>query len=233
VPYDLKINTTVGTIAETATTVNPWEPVLAAAVGAAAALIVGILTQSWTGHRENVRWDRERSERQNQWQREREDRQDQWRREDSQRWLQIRQQTYARLIADLHDWDDKLRTAVTRCKLDVDFGGRTKIDKTEAEQARRAAREDLALVQFMAPQEIAGRARYAVSLREVIQVIHLEPEPETKEVNIAELDKQWENAFQTRKSLEQVMRDDLGIDSLMQPIEPQSSVLSHRRICRL
>jgi hypothetical protein len=215
--------TTARAIAEAATTTNPWEPVLAAAVGAGAALIVGILTQLWTGHRENVRWDRERSERQNQWQREREDRQGQWRREDSQRWLQIRQQAYARLIADLHDWDDKLRPAVTRRKLDAEFGGRMEIDKTEAEQARRAAREDFALVQFMAPQELAGRARYAVSLREAIQVIYLEPDPETEEVNVAELDQQWENAFQTRKSLEQDMRDDLGIESLMKPIKPQSS----------
>lgn len=55
-------------------TPSPWVPVLAAAVGAGAALVVGILTQLWTGRRENVRWSRERDDRKEQWRRERQDR---------------------------------------------------------------------------------------------------------------------------------------------------------------
>lgn len=57
--------------AVTGTTASPWIPVLAAAVGATAALAVGLVTQLWTAHRENVRWSREAEERREQWQRER------------------------------------------------------------------------------------------------------------------------------------------------------------------
>jgi hypothetical protein len=79
VPDDLKMNTVAGPIAAATATVSPWMPLLAAAVGAGAALIVGILTQLWTGHRENVRWTRERNEREAQWNRERQERQNQCR----------------------------------------------------------------------------------------------------------------------------------------------------------
>jgi hypothetical protein len=196
-------------------------PLLAAAVGAGAALIVGILTQLWTGHRENVRWTRERNEREAQWNRERQERQNQWKREDSLRWLQIRQEAYARLIGDLRDWDDKLRPAVTQRQLDAQFGTRTEIDKTEAEQVRRVARENLTLVQFMAPEKIAGRARSAVTIRDAIQVVFLDPTPGTGKVDVVELDKQWQNALRSRTSLQKLMRDDLGIENLVQQIEPK------------
>lgn len=67
-----------GMTAGTATgvTASPWVPVLAAAVGAGAALVVGILTQWWTGRRESVQWSREREDRKEQWERERQDRLD-------------------------------------------------------------------------------------------------------------------------------------------------------------
>ncbi len=57
-------------------TASPWVPVLAAAVGAGAAVVVGVLTQLWTGQRENIRWSREREDRRELWQRERQDRLD-------------------------------------------------------------------------------------------------------------------------------------------------------------
>jgi hypothetical protein len=62
--------------AAAAATASPWVPVLAAVVGAGAALVVGILTQFWTGRRENIRWSREREDRKEQWGRERQDRLD-------------------------------------------------------------------------------------------------------------------------------------------------------------
>jgi hypothetical protein len=62
--------------AATGVTASPWVPVIAAAVGAGAALAVGILTQLLTGSRENLRWSREREDRKEQWQRERQDRLD-------------------------------------------------------------------------------------------------------------------------------------------------------------
>ena len=67
-------------------TASPWIPVVAAAVGATAALVVGILTQFWTGQRENMRWLREQNDRKKQWARERKERKKQWQREDSFRW---------------------------------------------------------------------------------------------------------------------------------------------------
>jgi hypothetical protein len=67
--------------AATGADVSSWVPVIAAAVGAGSALIVGILTQLSAGHREDVRWSRERQDREEQWRRERQDREEQWGRE--------------------------------------------------------------------------------------------------------------------------------------------------------
>jgi hypothetical protein len=78
-------------------TESPWPTLWAAAIGAGAALIVGILTQLWSGHLLRQQLDRAR-----------EDRREQWQREDSLRWLQSRQQAYARLMAALTAWDSVL-----------------------------------------------------------------------------------------------------------------------------
>jgi hypothetical protein len=123
--------------------------VIAAAVGAGAALIVGVLAQLWSGHRENVRWSREKEDREKLWQRERQDRQEQWQREDSLCWHQDRQQAYARLIAALNEWDNELRRAVAIRQNEAKFGEEREIDTTEIERRATAARETLPLVLFM------------------------------------------------------------------------------------
>jgi hypothetical protein len=180
-------------------------------VGAGAALIVGALTAWTAGHRENVRWTRERQERHDQWNRERTNREEQWQREDRQRWLQTRQQAYARFIADLREWDDKLGRAVASRKLEVQHGmPHREIDKTEAEQAGHACREDSALVVFMAPEPVAGQVRYAVSIRPM--VMHaLDFERITEQTDVVQVDQLWKNAIDGRTSLEKAMREDLEI----------------------
>jgi len=74
-----------------------WVPLLVAAVGLLSTFGAAALTQRQASRRE-----------QRQWQREREARLEQWQREDSVRWLEDRQRTYARFVAALYEWDDKL-----------------------------------------------------------------------------------------------------------------------------
>ncbi len=191
-----------------AATASPWVPVAAAAVGAGAVLIVGILTQLWADHREKKRWQREREDRQEQWRREREDRQVQWEREDSLRWLQDRQQAYARFVAALFEWDARLSKARVACKYDAEFGTRTKLDTAEIAGTRMAARQDLTLVQFMAPEEIRSLARSAVTFREAFLMVHLDVD----EVNVAELDAAWNQLSTSMTALLKAMRNDLRIE---------------------
>jgi hypothetical protein len=68
----------MNTAATATTTASPWVPVIAATVGAAAALIVGVVTQLWSGRRERQQWEHERQYRKQQWKHERQDRQQQW-----------------------------------------------------------------------------------------------------------------------------------------------------------
>lgn len=107
VPHDLMVNTIVAATAASSTPSPWWVTIVAASVGAGAAIIVGIITALATGHRENVRWGRERTERDRQWQRERDERREQWKREDSLRWVPTRQEAYAQLIANLRDWNSE------------------------------------------------------------------------------------------------------------------------------
>jgi hypothetical protein len=187
-----------------------WIPVIAAGVGAVAALIVGVITNLWTGHRDKIRWQNERTEREQQWGRERDARQQQWQREDNQRWLQTRQQMYARLIAEMHDWDDKLLGAVTSRRLDAKFPPYREIDKSGIQQARQGARETSALVEFMSQEKVAGPARTAVVLRRHVELL-LDPKPGSEDVDIAELDKNWDRAQKSLSTLTKAMRDDLGL----------------------
>jgi hypothetical protein len=149
----------VSASATTATAASPWLPVIAAAVGAGAALIVGVLTQLWTGHRENARWSREREDRKDQWQREDQARRDQWQREDAQRWLQDRQQVYARLMAALDDWNVAVNQGMARRHTDALVGERSEYDSAEWNELSRAARAAEGLVELMAPESVRGLVR--------------------------------------------------------------------------
>jgi hypothetical protein len=198
-------------VAATATSSsNPWVPAIAAAVGAGAALVVGVITALTAGHRETVRWNRERTARDNQWERERDERRDQWRREDSLRWVQARQQAYARLVADLRTWDSELLGLLTVLKLDEQFGSNTNIDKTGIEQAQHAARDALTLAEFLAPNLVAGEAGMAFRFFELMHQA-IRGYPTLPPRGVAEPQELWEKATGARKTLERSMRDDLGL----------------------
>ena len=120
----------------TATTV--WVPLVTAGVGLiagiGAAMGTAILTQRRTDRREDVRWQREREDRQEQWRRERQDRQEQWQREDSLRWLQHRQAAYARLTTALFQWDAELRSVGERRQADAPVSEQTQVDWNEMDR---------------------------------------------------------------------------------------------------
>lgn len=222
--------------ATVAATASPWVPVFAAAVGAGAALVVGVLTQLWTGHRENVRWSREREDRQKQWEREdqarqeqrrredqarqeewrreRDDRQEQWQREDRLRWLQGKQAAYAGLIAGLDEWDHELGSARAARTVDAEFPDVQKLwpqelDTAELKHRGKTARDALALVQFMAPKAVGGLARRTVQDREEFQVVHLATQP----TDAADLNARWDRLRKRRRELLTAMREDLGLET--------------------
>jgi hypothetical protein len=204
--------------ATTATAASPWLPVIAAAVGAGTALIVGVVTQLWTGHRENVRWSREQQDREDQWQREdqarrdqwqreREDRQQQWQREDAQRWLQDRQQIYARLMAALDEWDVAVDNAVAQRHADALTGESREYDSTEWDELRRAARAAQGLVELMAPESVRGLARSAVVRRQAIWMLYLTVE----DADLSKMDEERSTVRKVTRDLRDAMRGDLGL----------------------
>jgi hypothetical protein len=220
------VNTIAAAAAASSSSPSPWwVTVVAASVGAGAAIIVGIITALATGHRENVRWGRERTERDRQWQRERDERRDQWEREDSLRWVQTRQEAYARLIADLRDWDSELLSALTVLKLNGQYGDDREIDKTGAEQAQSAARDAMTLAEFLAPNSVAGQAGTAFRN---FQLLHagVRGYPTLPPGGVDELQKLWERATHARTTLERSMRDDLGLAGIRvtpQPVSPPAA----------
>jgi hypothetical protein len=172
-----------------------------------------ILTQRRTDRREDVRWEREQADRKDQWQRERDDRLEQWKREDSLRWLQDKQAAYARLIAALDEWDQELGSARAARTVDAEFKEYEQLwpkelDMTESKRRGKAAREALALVQFMSPNALGGLARRTVQDREEFQVIHLAVQP----TDAADLNARWMRLLKRRRELLAAMRDDLGLE---------------------
>lgn len=219
VPHDLMVNAIAAAAAASSSSPSPWwVTVVAASVGAGAAIIVGIITALATGHRENVRWKRERTERDRQWQRERDERRGQWEREDSLRWVQTRQEAYARLVANLRDWDSELLSALTVLKLNKQYGDNREIDKTRTEQAQSAARDTLTLAEFLAPDSVADQAGTAFRN---LQLLHagIRGYPTLPPGGVDELQKLWERATHAQATLKRSLRDDLGLAGV--PVTPQ------------
>jgi hypothetical protein len=214
-----------------AATPSPWFVVIAAAVGAGAALIVGILTQLWTGHRENVRWSREREDRDKQWEREgqarreqwgreRDDRREQWQREDSLRWQQDRQRAYAGLMAALDEWDREMNSVVVDLKLAARLGERAEVEVDEIKRLGTVARQASALVQLMAPEAVRSLAESAVRDRQAYRgsmspkIIGLSGDNPS---DFTELDARRGRLYEGTSRLREAMRDDLGIKSQTGP----------------
>jgi hypothetical protein len=189
------------TAAATATT-PLWIPLLTGAAGLVTGLVAGlgaaVWTQRRTDRREDVRWERERT-----------DRAEQWRREDSLRWLQDRQQAYARLLAALYEWDRVLLSAVAIRRLDLAHNERTELDEAERIRVSAAAREALPLVQFMAPESIRSLARLAITNRESFWIAQLAPDPPDR----LKMDAGWTRIGERTSWLREAMRKDVGLRS--------------------
>lgn len=194
----------------TATTV--WVPLVTAGVGLiagiGAAMGTAVLTQRRTDRREDVRWQREREDRQEQWQRERKDRQEQWQREDSLRWLQHRQAAYARLTTALFQWDAELRSAGECRQADAPVGERTRVDWTEMDRRERDTREALDSVLFLAPGDVGALARTVIRRRQIFRSSCLVPQ----EVAPADLDKGLAELVESRRSLRDALRNDVELE---------------------
>jgi FtsZ-interacting cell division protein ZipA len=178
-------------------------------VGAAAALVVGILTQWWTDRRENQRWEREREDRRMQWERERDDRREQWQREDSLRWLQDRQQAYARFLSALDEWDFMLDegTASRRGDTYEELGILPELDYAKIQQAHMAAQKVFPLLEFMAPEQTRKLAMRAMTSRARFLVRYLAPD-----TDVAKLDAGWAQLRESMSALLKAMRNDLGVE---------------------
>ncbi len=194
------------------TAATVWVPLVTAGVGLltgiGAAMGTAILTQRRTDRREDVRWQREREDRQEQWQREQRDRQEQWQREDSLRWLQYRQAAYARLTTALFQWDAELGSAGKRRKADALAGERTQVDWTEMDRRARDTREALDSVLFLAPGGVGALARTVIKRREIFRSTCLAPQ----EVAPADLDKGLVELVESRRSLRDALRNDVELE---------------------
>jgi hypothetical protein len=188
--------------ATAATTVTWWIPLASAAVGVVAGLGAGlgaaVWTQRRTDRREDMRWERERT-----------DRAEQWRREDSLRWLQDRQQAYARLLAALYEWDRALLSAIADRQSDVALNKRTDLDAAERINVSTAARELVPLVLFMAPETVRSLTRVAITDRESFWIVHLTPDPP----DLLKMDEGWTRIVERTSWLREAMRIDLGVES--------------------
>ena len=223
-PDDFGVSTTA---AATATT-SPWVPVIAASLGAGAALFVGVLTQWGSSRREKQRWDREREDRQEQWlqeaksrrkqwQQERRARQEQWQREDSLRWHQELQQAYARLMAALDEWDRELLSVVTTRIRAARTNEPPEIEMEELTRLGETAGKASALVQLMAPETVGSLAEAAIKDRQAFRITYLELRVAglypNRSSRTEELRPQLAKLRNRTSGLRDAIRGDLGIES--------------------
>jgi hypothetical protein len=200
-PDDSVVSTAVGATATT----GLWVPVIAASIGATAAVLVGVVTQWWSGRRDRQHWEHEREDLREQWEHEREERREQWDRERAIRWLQDRQQAYARLIAALDAWDDALETAMDTRKKDAATGEHTHPEGYDA--VYKTATEALAVVGLLASGSLIPEAMLAVAKRENFwRRLRIE------DMDISKLRRDWRQLRIMRDNLMSAMRKDLEVD---------------------
>ena len=180
-----------------------WVPLVTAAAGLIAGLGTSIFTQRRADSREDVRWQRERQDRQEQWKQER------------------RQQAYARLMAALYTWDDELRRARADRKVAALLNERSELDTPELRHLRAAARDARALVDLMAPDTdsdtVRRLAKSAQTDRELFGTIHLGGD---ETADPAETDEAWARVREGTVSLREAMRSDLGLQSAADDDKP-------------
>jgi len=192
---------------------------ITAAVGLITGLGTSVFTQRRADSREDVRWQRERRDRQEQWLQERQTRHEQWEREDSHRWLRDRQQAYGRLMAALYTWDDELRRTRADRNVAALLNERSELDTPELRLLRTAARDARALVDLMASDPVRHLARSAQMDREIFGTIHLTGD---EPADPAETDEAWARVRRGTVSLREAMRSDLGLPILVDDDKPRT-----------
>jgi hypothetical protein len=174
-----------------------WVPLATAAVGLLAGLATSVITQRRADSREDVRWERE----------------------DSQRRLQDRQQVYARLMAALYAWDDELRRARADPDIAVSLNDRSELDTGELRRLRTAAREARALVDLMAPEPVRDLTKRAQTERERFGTVPLEPD---NSVDHAKTAAAWRDVREGTVLLREAMRTDLGLPVMVDDDKQQA-----------
>jgi hypothetical protein len=174
-----------------------WVPLVVAGVGLVSTFGAAALTQWQANRREKKQRALERAARQEQWQR-----------EDSLRWHQDRQQTYARFLSALYEWDAKLFSALTSRKIDADMDTHTKLAAAETASVRAVAREQLPLVLFMAPKVTRDLATSAVRRRETFWVVYLNGD----DIEVGQMTAEWSKVLSSMNSLLKAMRNDLDLE---------------------
>jgi hypothetical protein len=180
-----------------------WVPLVTAAVGLITGLGTSIFTQRRADSREDVRWRRERQDRQEQWKQER------------------RQQAYASLMTALYTWDDELRRARADPNMAALLNERSELDTPELRDLRAAARDARALVDLMAPDTdsdtVRRLAKSAQTDRERFGTVQLAGD---EPADPAETDEAWARVREGTVSLREAMRSDLGLHSAADDDKP-------------
>jgi hypothetical protein len=182
-----------------------WVPLVTAAVGLAAGLGTSVFTQRRADAREDVRWRRERD-----------DRQEQWQREDSLRWVQDRKQAYARLVVALYEWDTALASAARASEKAVKANEQTELDLTEIKRAERVAFEALAPVRFIAPKDTRSRARLTFERHRIVSQNLARNLPHVG----AEATERWNEMLDSTSKLDEAMWKDLGLENKPEDAKP-------------
>jgi hypothetical protein len=168
---------------------STWVPLVTAAAGLIAGLAAGLVSTVLAR-----RWARE-------------DRLAQWQREDSVRWHQDRQRTYARFMAALYEWDDKLDSARLIRQIDETANRYSELDSAGIEEAREAALEQWPLVQFMAPRRTSVLASAALIARRDLWM-----DLSAEVIDMHNIRAESAKVRATMSALQEAMRDDLGLE---------------------
>ena len=124
-----------------------WVPLTIAAAGLVTTMGAAVLTQRLADRRERAT------------------RREQWLRDDSVRWQQDRKQAYAEFIAAIYEWDDWLKVAGTEYQLARIHDSDPDLNKMEQGRVSKKAEETLAVVEFMASDEVRQLASASVKER--------------------------------------------------------------------
>jgi hypothetical protein len=132
-------------------------PMVIAIVGVGGTLAAAITTQIFSSMRERRQWERQREQDDLRWVRERSERQEQWGREDQARWHRETFAAYSEFMSALEAWEDialKVKPFPPVGRREVTPEGRRELDLAQ-EKIDKA----LISIEFLAPERIRGAAR--------------------------------------------------------------------------